>query len=526
MEDEKKSREQLIEELKGYRHQIDEKESLAFTLSSIVEGVITTDMDGKVVLMNKAAEELTGWTREEALSKDLGAVFHIIDEKTRKQYKNPIEKVIKTMSASHLPRRTILVNKSGLERVISDSGAIIRDRENNAIGTVIVFHDVTEKVRADEESYKVSKIESINALAGGIAHDFNNILTVILGNISLVRMYMNNENIDKVKERIVDVEKASLQAKELTKQLLEFSKGGAPIVKPCTISGLLKDTISFSLCGSNVQCELFVHPDIWPVEIDEGQISQVINNLIINAKQSMPDGGTIRIIGENIIVGSEQKLPLNSGKYVMISIKDTGYGIPEALLHKIFDPYFTTKPAGNGLGLSTSYTIMKNHGGYITAESKPGEGSAFFIYIPSSTENVENIEKDEELITGEGKILVMDDDERIRDITGQMLERLGYKVNFARDGSEAIELYIRAKRVEEPFDAVIMDLTIPGGMGGKEAVRQLLKLDPNAKAIVVSGYSNDCVIDNFAHYGFRGAIIKPSGIQELSKAIHSVIRGA
>ena len=506
----------------------EEKERLATTLRSIGDGVIVTDIEGKTVLINKVAEILTGWIEEEVIDKPLGEVFHIINEDTRERCENPAEKILETGGIVGLANRTVLIARDGTERIIADSGAPIRGRNSKTIGVVVVFRDITEKRRMEQELSRIEKLESIGTLAGGIAHDFNNVLTVILGNISLAMMYLETGRAaDKIIERLTEAERASMLAKDLTQQLLTFSRGGAPIKKIAFIAELLKDSVIFALRGSNVRCEFSMPDDLWPAEIDEGQINQVINNLIINADQAMASGGIVKVRAENMTVKAEHGLPVKDGEYVKISIEDRGIGIPEDDLPKIFDPYFTTKQKGSGLGLSTSYSIIKNHDGHITAESQVGVGTTFHIYLPASPEEILVVEKKVEgkPIMGEGRILVMDDEKHVRDLAAEMLSSIGYKVTTAIDGTEAIEMYKEAMESGNPFDAVIIDLTIPGGMGGKETIQKLIEVDPQVKAIVSSGYSNDPILANFGEYGFKGVVAKPYKTSELSAVLHRVIMG-
>ncbi|MFC1715083.1 response regulator [Candidatus Poribacteria bacterium] len=387
-----------------------------------------------------------------------------------------------------------------------------------------VFSDITARKRMEEELMKVQKLESIGVLAGGIAHDLNNLLTGILGNISLARMY---EDPAERNRRLVEAEKASMQVKDLTQRLLTFSRGGAPILQTTAIGELLKDCTDLALSGSNVRCEFSIPDDLWPAEIDAGQINQVISNLIINANQAMPDGGVIKIDAENVEVEAEHGLPLSPGAYVRISIVDRGVGIAREHLQRVFDPFFTTKQKGSGLGLATAFSIVNQHNGYITAESELGVGTAFHVYLPTSPDQMpvgESKEKTEP-ITGEGRILVMDDEAHIRDLATEMLGRCGYRATTAMDGAEAIELYKKAMESGNPFHAVIMDLTVPGGMGGKETIQLLNEIDPDVKAIVSSGYSNDPVMAEFREYGFKGVIAKPYKLMELSEIMHKVLTG-
>lgn len=384
--------------------------------------------------------------------------------------------------------------------------------------------DVTRRKRMEEELLKIEKLESIGVLAGGIAHDLNNMLTSVMGNISLARIY---EDPSKKDRRLTQAEGACMHIKDLTQQLLTFSKGGAPILKIADIGDLLKDSATFTLRGSNVRCEFSIPDDLWPVEIDDGQMSQVINNLVINAKQAMPTGGVVKVCAENTTIAAESGFPLKAGAYVKISVEDEGTGIPDKYMQRIFDPFFTTKQEGNGLGLATSYSIIQKHNGHITLESEPGIGTTFYIYLPTSTEAVlpERRATAVAPIMGEGRILVMDDEEHVRDMSATILSELGYEVTTGVDGAEAVELYQKARESGKPYDAVILDLTVPGGMGGQETIQKLLEIDPKIKALVSSGYSNDPVLANFREHGFIGFIPKPCKIQELSEIVHKIMTG-
>lgn len=388
---------------------------------------------------------------------------------------------------------------------------------------VWVSRDITERRKADEEREKIQRLESIGILAGGIAHDFNNLLAGILGNIDLAKMLVKPG--DKLYKRLEDTETASLRARDLTQQLLTFSKGGEPVKKDFSVPALLRDSIGFTLSGSNVRCEFLIPDDLWPVNADEGQINQVINNIVINAVQAMPGGGVISVSCNNVLIGAKDTIPIEKGQYVKITLQDRGTGISEEHLARIFDPYFTTKEGGKGLGLATCYSIIKRHGGHITVDSQLGVGTAFHIYLPASPDAVlvEKAEEEKPFI-GSGRILVMDDEEIVRMVAKEMLLTLGHEAAVARDGAEAIELYRNAKSSGQPFDAVIMDLTIPGGMGGKEAIGRLKEIDPEVKGIVSSGYSNDPVIANHQKYGFVGFVIKPYTVKDLSEALHKALQ--
>ncbi len=385
-----------------------------------------------------------------------------------------------------------------------------------------IMREITERKKMEEELVKVEKLESLGVLAGGIAHDFNNILTGILGNITLAKMDTKvNDEMFKV---LTDAEKATKQAKDLTQQLLTFSRGGAPVKKSIYIGDLIEDSVNFALSGSNCSCKFSISDDILPVEVDEGQMNQVIQNLIINSDQAMPEGGVINVTVRNVTISDKDSLPLDEGKYLVISIRDNGVGIPKEHIQKMFDPYFTTKQRGSGLGLATAYSIIKRHDGHITVKSELGIGTTFNIYIPTSKRRIKKRKGiKEKLIHGEGRILLMDDEEVIRETTGRMLKRLGYYVEFAEDGRKAIDLYIKAKKSNNAFDIVIMDLTIPGGMGGKETISRLLEIDPGIKAIVSSGYSTDPIMAKYSDYGFKGVVVKPYDIEDLSNTLQSIV---
>jgi PAS domain S-box-containing protein len=502
-----------------------EKERLWVTLRTINDGVITTDTRGKVILMNRAAEELTGWAQEEAIARPITGVCNLIKTETRESGETVVANILKSGGLFGVGDQITLISKGGIERIVDVNGTPILGKTNKIIGVVLVLRDVTENKRIEEELIKAQKLESLGVLAGGIAHDFNNLLTAILGNVSLAKMYADGQ--EKVIQRLDEAEKASLRAKDLTQQLLTFAKGGAPVKRTASISDVVKDSVKFALRGSNVRCVFDVAQSLWPVEIDEGQISQVVHNLIINACQAMPTGGTILVQAENTTVWPDQDVgsPLGEGKYVKLSVQDEGQGIPSDILPKIFDPYFTTKKRGSGLGLATSYSILKNHDGLITVESEVGKGTTFSIHLPVSLgEESEKKPFRDAPLYGNGRILVMDDEEMLRAFVGELLGMLGYDVMFAADGHETIEKYRNARECGSPFDCVLMDLTIPGGMGGKETIEKLLQIDPQVRAVVSSGYSDDPVMADFRKYGFLGVVAKPYDATELSDILNKIIK--
>ncbi len=380
-----------------------------------------------------------------------------------------------------------------------------------------------EYERLEQERLRAAKLESIGTLAGGIAHDFNNLLTGIMGNIGLAKTYMPPS--DAAYEMLDEAEKAALRARDLTQQLLTFARGGKPVKKSVNIAAIIKESSTFALRGSKVRQELSLPLDLWPIEADEGQISQVINNLVINADEAMPSGGTLKIQAENVTIKKTTIPLLPGGNYIRIDFTDTGTGISPEHLQRIFEPYFTTKQRGSGLGLTTAYSIVRNHGGTILADSKLNKGSTFHIYLPATKKTVKGGKKLKVESAGQagGKVLVMDDEEMIRKMLKNMLTLAGYTVELSADGAEALEKYQQAQKMGDPFNAVIMDLTIPGGMGGREAVKKLLEIDPDATAIVSSGYATDPIMSEYKKYGFKAVIAKPYSVKQLQESLSSLL---
>ncbi len=502
-----------------------EKERLLVTLRSIGDAVITTNQAGKVTLLNPVAEKLTGWSQIEAEANSLTEVFPVFNNITRMAIENPVSKVISTGQAVELADQTILKSKDGITRSIAASGAPIRSKDGKILGVVLVFRDITQEQKIQNELLKKMKLESLGMLAGGIAHDFNNILTAILGNVSLAKTELDAES--PVNRYLEETEIATLKARDLSSQLLAFTKGGAPRRTITSITRLVEDSTRFVLRGSNIQSTFYMPDNLWQGVIDPGQISQVVHNLVINAQQANPGGGEIVIRAGNVMINEQhaKALILHPGPYVSISFKDNGNGIPLDLMSKVFDPFFTTKEKGSGLGLFMAYSIVKNHDGAITIESKVGLGTTVTIYLPAVTGNipVEEDQKDE-IILGSGRILLMDDDELVTTMASKMLQKLGYEVEIAFRGEEALEKYRQAKGNYLPFKAVIMDLTIPRGKGGKQTIQEMLAYDPDTRAIVSSGYSNDPIMSEFKKFGFKGCVAKPYRIQDLSKVLNQVLQ--
>lgn len=504
---------------------LEEKERLFVTLRNIGDGVITTDREERVIIMNKIAEKITEYSYDESIGKNINEVFKLIDQKTNKPIKNLFDKTIKDGQIISLPLSTILIRKSGKALIIDDSIAPIKDKYSKIIGFVIVFRDVTEQRKLEQEYFNSQKIESIGVLAGGIAHDFNNILTSIIGNISLLR-------IEGVKDQtntslLEEIENAAVQASNLTKELLTFSKGGSPVKTLASITEIIKIFSKFTLHGSKSTIE-FDFPDIlWPVDVDKSQIGQVIQNLVLNADQAMDKGGIIKINCENISFDDTQFILLESGNYIKITVKDEGKGISQENIHRIFDPYFTTKSNGKGLGLSICHSIVKNHGGVINVESVIEKGSTFSVFLPAKPDEkikiVNSDHEDPKIFSEKHRFLVLEDEDQIIRMIKKICSHLNFEVKIVKDGSEVISLYQKELNNGRKFDIVLLDLTIPGGLGGEETAKILLNIDSHVKIIISSGYSTGEIMSNYKNYGFKGVLPKPYSINDFSNKINEIL---
>ena len=493
-----------------------ESEERYRNLVELSTNAIYIEIDGKYVFANRAGVKLLGASApEEIVGREVLDFIHpefrtAVDERVRALREDGLAQAAQEEKYIRLDGAMVDVNVAAIPFTFQDCQAIL-----------ILAQDITERKKLEVELEKNERFESIGLLAGGIAHDFNNLLSAILGNISLSKLLTPEDA--ETYHLLAEAENASLRARDLTRQLLTFARGGAPVKKSATVGELIRETCAFALRGSNVGCIFDIPGQLPTVEVDVGQISQVVQNLVMNADQAMPDGGTITVVCEE--VSGTEGLPrqLKGERYVRISIRDTGHGIQSDHLKRIFDPYFTTKQKGSGLGLTTAFSIIKKHDGCIVAESELGKGSLFQIYLPASDSPAAQLSAPAPLpFVGKGKVLFMDDEEAVRFLAGRTLRRMGFEVEFAKDGVQAISLYSEAQATGAGFCAVVMDLTIPGGMGGKEAVQRLRELDPEVKAFVSSGYSDDPVMANPLRYGFCGVIPKPFLYEEMVAALQQV----
>lgn len=511
----------LSERKKAERSLINSEKNLKTIMEMMPIGIAWIDMEGQVEYINRYFIQRFGYSLADipTLKDSITQFFPdpLYQEKMIHKL-NEAKAKAPQKNATYPPLESDMTCKDGTVRHVLINTGIV---QNRIIHTLL---DITEHKKMQEELLKTQKLESLSILAGGIAHDFNNILTGILGNISFANLFLEPSH--KAYQPLERAEKASRRAAELAGQLLTFAKGGSPVKKIICVPVLVKESLSLTLRGANVKGILNIPENLHAIEADEGQISQVCNNIIINAVQAMPSGGTLIINGENINLAAPNHLSLPEGTYIKLSFTDQGCGIPSEVQNKIFDPYFSTKLGGTGLGLASVHSIIDKHGGHIEVFSIVNKGTTFSLYLPSLGVPFARPSQDT-LYQASGdntdvSILVMDDDDLIRDLATGMLTHLGYKVTTCMDGAEAIKTYLEAIKSGQPFFSAIMDLTIPGGMGGKEAAQHILKIDPTACLIVSSGYSNDPVMAEYQKYGFRAAIAKPYKVNEMARILASI----
>ncbi len=477
--------------------------------------------EGKIVFANATGTRLLGAERpEELYGREALDFVHPDNRETIQRRMKQIGQTEKVIPMEEL----LIVRVDGTNLPVEVAAIPFTYHGEDAVQ--VIARDISERKKMQDELLKVQKLESLGILAGGIAHDFNNILTAILGNLSMARMQLDPSQ--HIARRLAECEKATLQAGELTRQLLTFARGGAPVKKLIAPAPLIRTAATFVLRGTNARSVIDLAEDLWCLEADGGQLNQVLHNLLINASHAMPGGGEVSVRAVNETLETQNPHQLPPGEYVRITVEDHGCGIARENLTRIFDPYFTTKDEGTGLGLASVYSIVRKHGGIIEVSSTIGCGTSFVIHLPASPGRLPD---DEEVRvdvgrTGSARILLMDDEQVIREIATGILEFKGYEVESCADGREAVERSRKARERNAPFAAIILDLTVPGGMGGKESAELIREIDPDALLIVSSGYSNDPVVANYDQYGFSGAIAKPFNAATLVRELERVIPAA
>ncbi len=480
------------------------------------DGILIADVASmQFIEANPAICKFLEYPREELLTKSVKDIHP----------PESVEAVIKDFLAQARGEKLIAHNipcltKAG--KIVYADITTTKSKVNGRECNIGLFRDITEKLKIEHHLQQSQKMEAIGTLAGGIAHDFNNILAIIMGNISYaMTMFEGNPKLSTI---LLSAENGAKQAQNLIQQLLTFAKGGAPIKNIVDPNRLIVESAEFVLAGAASKCDYNFQDNLWPAKVDAGQINQAISNIIINANQAMPEGGIIYILSENKEVEPGNDLSLTPGPYIKIAIKDKGIGIPETHIANIFEPYFSTKEKGSGLGLAITYSIIKRHGGTISVESSPGRGTTFHIYLPASDKTPDTEGKKKiPAPKGNGRILIMDDQEAILEVASDIFNLMGYETMCARDGAQAIRMYRKALETDKPFNLVILDLTVPGGIGGLEAIKKLVDIDPDVVAVASSGYSNNPVMSNYEEYGFSGVVPKPYTVRELTQILNRLV---
>ncbi len=485
---------------------------------------------GRIIYINDAAERILDY-RLEDYQTDPKVQMNVIHKNHLKTW---IDAVGKTDHAKNVLKNVIIecTTKEGRTVIMEFTVIAVRDAAGDIANFECLGRDVTVRRFMEAELAKAQKLESIGLLAGGIAHDFNNIMTAVFGSLALAKMESSPESL--VHARLISAEEHCMKAKALTRKLLTYSRGGSLQRKTASISNVIRDAVSFSLSGKNIDCRFAFEDDLWSAQIDESQMHQVVHSLVSNAAEAMPQGGTIEIGAQNIDLAANQIPPLKAGQYIQWHVRDHGVGMSPEYMKRIFDPYFTTKQLGSvkgmGLGLAICYSIVKSHEGMITVASTPGSGSTFTVYMPAS-----NSHKDEKRPAAakeaptpsqpKPKVLLIDDEQILLDVTGSMLKHIGYDVVTAKCHEDALEHYRRGKEAGSPFSLIIMDLTMRGNEGGEIAIRRWKDNHPEVKAVISSGYMNDPVVEEYWKYGFVGAMVKPYSLTELKSSLESILAG-
>ncbi|SCY76154.1 ATP-binding protein [Desulfoluna spongiiphila] len=497
----------------------DSRENLRITLDSMGDGVITADTTGVVTRLNPAAEALTGWSLSEAEGRPMAEVFPLRTIHTDRPQSLPDFTDPALRGHLNITTEATLVSRNEAPCRICYNMAPIRDEKGHVTGAVIIFNDITDKSKAEEEVLRMKKLESLGILAGGIAHDFNNLLTGLYGNLSMAKMALPEDH--EAFACLASAEESMEAAIALTGQFLTFAKHEAPVRKIIPVGKALADAATFATHGLNTRLETAIDEDLWPVAADKGQLNQIMGNLIINAHQAMATGGVITLTAKNA------REP--SGRFIRITVKDTGTGIPPEHLDKIFDPYFTTKTTGSGLGLATTHAIVTKHGGTIKVDSEQGVGTVFTVDFPAAdalpAEPPEDRPKPRTDECAKGAhVLILDDQAVIRKILETILLKMGIEPTFTVEGEETVRTYRQRLEAGTPFDAVILDLTIPGGMGGREASEKILAMDPGARIIISSGYASDPIMSRYEEFGIKAIAVKPYRFSDFQEILLGVLQ--
>ena len=496
------------------------KDLLQRTIDGMDEPILVVGLDHHVHFANQVA-------REEAEGNALSEsrCFHLLHgwEQACPAYGQacPLEEITRRPQTIRMLHEHVAAD--GSTRTMEIVASPFYSAEGSLEGIIERSRDITERLRIEKELERAHKLESLGVLAGGVAHDFNNLLTALQGTTELVWRTAIEKQRPPPQEDLEVVRQTFARASALTKQLLTFSRGGAPVSRACSLPKLVQDAASLAAAGSNVRCRFAFPKGMQAVHVDPGQFGQVIHNIVLNAVQAMPHGGNIDISGEEVTVLSGQDPSLEGGKYVKLVIRDDGSGVPPEVAERIFEPYFTTKAKGSGLGLTIVHSIVKRHGGTVRMRSKPGEGTEFNLYVPVSHERVRRENTSEPPVAIEGRVLVMDDEPEVRWLLEKSLERLGCKVDVAERGERALELFENARSEGRPYHAVILDLTVVDGMGGLETMRRIRALDPAVPGIVSSGYSNDPVLAHPEQHGFNARLEKPYTLDTVAEVLAEVL---
>lgn len=499
-----------------------EKDQLTVTLQAINEGVISLNKEWTVVLANDMAEKILGIRRNTLVGQNICDIIFSEEEKKHMVSYHHMNTGQRLYPYQGSVCKQMYID--GSRRFVEIYQMPVYTGMNRLTAIVLILKDITERLNMENELLRRQKLESLSILTGGIAHDFNNILTAAMSNVAMAHIQMEKNGLSS--EYLANAEQALQQARALVRQLSTFAKGGSPVKETTSLKELLEKIIQFTLSGARVSRNIIIAEDLDLVDIDTTQFGQVIHNLLLNAIQAMPEGGTLNLEGRNRQITEKDTLTLSPGRYVQVSITDTGVGIPEEYQKKIFDPFFTTKKEGSGIGLATAYSIIKRHNGYITVESEEKRGTTFTVFIPSSSSAL--TAKDQPQVRPfperhTGRILIMDDDEMILKSTGSLLRTMGFEVDTVSDGEEALEISRRMRDMGKRYDCILMDLVIPGGMGGLDTITPMREIDPEVCIVVSSGYSQEEVLSNYRDYGFDGVIPKPYKIDELSSELNKIL---